>query len=105
MTSFAEIEFSPYYKYLNLGNRTLSLNLKSECFSEYTNEFSYIENCVDSGWYIDLPIMSGAVHIEHCISDVTCQVPYSSAYSTAHFEAGGTQEALNKITADFSLKH
>ena len=46
MTTFSEIEHSPYYKYLAQGNRTLTLNLPVECDFDYTTEYEYIEKCV-----------------------------------------------------------
>ena len=46
VTSMSEIEYSPYYKYLAKGSRTLSMNLDASCGYSFTNEFEYQEKCV-----------------------------------------------------------
>ena len=81
MTSFDEINNSPYYKYLAMGSRTLSMNLRVVNLG-FTNEFDYAENCVGENEFIDMPALEGAVHIEHCINDYICQLPFSIEYST-----------------------
>ena len=47
VTTFTEMENSPYYKYFAQGLRTLTLNLAINCWSYYSNEFDYIEKCID----------------------------------------------------------
>ena len=106
VTTFSEIEHSPYYKYLAHGARTLTLNLPTFCFVNYTNEFDYIENCVlGAFYYIDMPSILGALYVEHCLDDYFCHIPVSSSYIQQHYLSGGTKEAYAQILDDFSQLH
>ena len=65
MTTFSEILYSPYYKYFANYTRTLSFNVPKTC-TGVSNEFSYAEYCDSLLNFIDMPALTGAVHIENC---------------------------------------
>ena len=80
VTSFSEIEYSPYYKYLALGQRTMTIS-EAGCSinSTYTNEFDYAQNCFNPSYYVDMPPTHGALYIEHCYDRVECQYAFTLA--------------------------
>ena len=41
-----------------------------------------------------MPSLTGAVHIEHCIEEAICHVPYTTAYIVAHYASGGDADDL-----------
>ena len=91
VTSFREVELSPYYKYLALGNKTLSMNkpttfggctLLPEDATLPTNEFEYSERCYNALYNIDMPPMTGAVHVENCEGLTRCYGPVYDQYYT-----------------------
>ena len=88
VTSFEEATYSPYYKYLALQARNLTLNTMfagNICFDlehEILNEFSYIECCYRALESIDMPALQGALYIENCEGDrATCFTPIFNSYT------------------------
>lgn len=105
ITTFSETEYSPYFKYLAQGSRTLTLNVPVECSRDYSNEFEYIEKCVSDGNFIDMPTLTGAVHIKHCLDDTACFAPVSDAYTKAFYVEGGTAEEYAETQQVFRSQH
>ena len=62
VTSFVEQTYSPYFKYLALGVKALTLNKVTDC-AEVLNELDFSELCQDKLKFIDMPSLTGAVHI------------------------------------------
>ena len=104
VTSFEEALYSPYYKYLALSNRTISLNLMS-CDSA-TNEYEYMQSCYDELRALDMPALTGAVHIEGCETSVICYLPVTRDYIVGLIQEQGYDAARvsAEITA-FTAEH
>lgn len=105
VTTFSEVEESTYQKYFARGARNLTMNLPVVCNLNYSNEFDYVEKCVDAGHFIDMPAVKGALHIKHCLNNEVCQLPVNSVYILDHYSAGKTLADLLEILEEFKKKH
>ena len=94
MTVFEEADHSPYYKYFSKGVRNITMNINTVCPFAYTNEFEYIENCVNQAVFIDTPTVLGAIYLENCIESLDCHFPASATYITEFYASGQDPEAL-----------
>lgn len=76
VTSFEEEIYSPYFKYFALGAKKLTMNLPiTDSCVNATNEFEYVEQCVNQLKFIDTPPLTGAIHIENCEAGMSCYGP------------------------------
>ena len=66
VTTFKEIEFSPYYKYLAMQQKVLTMNSGGPCTFAVENEFQYFESCFNQIYSIDLPPLLGTIYIQNC---------------------------------------
>ena len=71
VTTYAELDHSPYVKYLSTSEseigRPLSANYIDKC--EAVGELEQIAQCSSSGKYIDLPPLRGAIYIRNIITN------------------------------------
>ena len=87
VTTFSEVQYSPYYKYFAMGSRKITLNVDAcQGIYNYTNEFDYFDHCYHVVNFIDMPPLEGAIHITHCHNGNLCHSPTTLEYGQALLE-------------------
>ena len=113
VTTFSEAMYSPYYKYLALGQKLLTVNTPTREFSlciNISNEFDYMEKCsrffLNPLYYFDMPALTGAVHIESYDDEFIFFYPYNEYYIIGKAEdEDKTIDEVNKEINEWTSKH